>query len=398
LPEGQGGATFTGMPLPTTLAAVLFVELADFSDLLSTDERAALELLASYRQTVAPIVAEHHGETVDVTGSELLVVFSSAVAAVQCGLHLCKALLPFFALSVAGGNSPGRAGARVGVHLGEIWRDAGKVYGNGINVAARVMQAAPPGAFFVSEDVYRQVSGKLDLAAREVGDAVLKNIDRPLVLHEIDTGRGFLGMEAVAARHDAVVHEHPRPVLRAGPHEVPHVAPHAATAHRSIYASNFLPGPVVHELASRLEVELSETIRASVVREVSQALAGVPGMKVDLSHGDLNIVFDGKMIHAPVRTEYHGRRARVSSVIDDSEARREKAADRVAAATKGLVMSGGIAAGLGYGYVATGKWPLALGAAIVVLAPFLANLKRLVVASSELRLLEKRSRRKAGRG
>ncbi len=122
------------MATPTTLAAVLFVELADFSDLLSTDERAALELLASYRRIVAPIVEEHSGETVDVTGSELLVVFSSAVAAVQCALHLCLALQSFSASSAIAG----RPGVRVGVHLGEIWRDSGKVYGNGVNVAARV--------------------------------------------------------------------------------------------------------------------------------------------------------------------------------------------------------------------------------------------------------------------
>lgn len=385
------------MPLPTTLAAVLFVELADFSDLLSTDERAALELLASYRQAVAPIVDEHRGETVDVTGSELLVVFSSAVAAVQCGLHLCKALQSFSASS----GGAGRAGARVGVHLGEIWRDSGKVYGNGVNVAARVMQAAPPGALFVSEDVYRQVSGKLDLAAREVVDAVLKNIDRPLVLHELDTGRGFLALGATASKHGDAVHAPPHPVLHSGPHAVGH-AEARAVAHpdplqRLVYASNFLPGPAVHELASRLEAELSETIRASVAREVNQALAEVQSMRANLSHDNLKAVFDDSKPRAATHTERHGH-AVSESAIDDQEVRREKLSDRIAAATKALVMSGGIAAGLGYGYVATGKWPLALGAALVVLAPFMSNLKRLIVASSELRLVDRRARRKAGKG
>ena len=144
----------------------------------------------------SPIIAEHHGDIVGSTGSELLVVFTSAVAAVQCALHLSLMLLPFGAAL----GYPGKAEARIGVHLGEIWRDEGRVYGNGVNVAARVMQAAPAGALYLSEDVYRQVSGKLDLSVREVSGVELKNIERPLALYEIDAGRGFVGPEAQIGR------------------------------------------------------------------------------------------------------------------------------------------------------------------------------------------------------
>lgn len=391
--------------MPTTLAAVLFVELADFADILSDDEQAALELLASYRKVVAPIVDEHGGETVDVTGTELLVVFSSAVAAVQCGLHLCKALLPFSASAGAVGHAgvAGRAGARVGVHLGEIWRDSGKVYGNGVNVAARVMQAAPPGAFFVSEDVYRQVSGKLDLVVREVGDAVLKNIDRPLVLYEVDAGRGFLGavadhMECISTQpgiglsmhtggspYAPLLEEPYGPAHGSSPHSPPppHVPPHGATPTTAMLAMEF---------------------RDSITREVKDALATARVTRSKTGHGiTIDIGPDASV--GPVDRSVDGPGARTSSPVsagaslsDSAEATRDKASDRIAAATKALVMSGGIAAGLGYGYVATGKWPLALGAAIVVLAPFLSSLKQLIVASSELRLIDKRARRKAGKG
>ena len=392
MPAGRGGATFTGMPLPTTLAAVLFVELADFSDLLSTDERAALELLASYRQTVAPIVAEHHGETVDVTGSELLVVFSSAVAAVQCGLHLCKALQPFFASSAAGGEPPGRVCARVGVHLGEIWRDAGKVYGNGINVAARVMQAAPPGAFFVSEDVYRQVSGKLDLAAREVGDVVLKNIDRVLVLHEVDTGRGFLGVETGRReRRSAASVAGFSGHTGGAPHSPEQEEPNGISPGRSPHPPHMPPHGAAPSTAM-----LAMELRDSITREVQEALATARVTHSKTGHG-ITIDIGPDASTSPMERK-PAREPAKSSTSDDPETRRDKLSDRITASTKALVMSGGIAAGLGYGYVATGKWPLALGAAIVVLVPFLTNLKQLVVSSSELRLLEKRSRRKAGRG
>ncbi len=381
------------MPLPTTLAAVLFVELADFSDLLSANEHAALELLASYRSVVAPIIDEHRGETVDVTGSELLVVFSSAVAAVQCSLHLCKALLPFSAPS-AGAE---KTGARVGVHLGEIWRDGGKVYGNGVNVAARVMQAAPPGALFVSEDVYRQVSGKLDLAAREVGDAVLKNIDRPLVLYEVDAGRGFLGVATGRTeRRSAASGAGYSRSAGGSPHgslqEESHGTSHEGPTHPQPHVPPHLPPHGAVPSTSKLAMEL----RDSITRDVQEALATARvtrsktghGITIDIGPDDSARPVDSKPARASTST----------ATADDPDARREKLSDRIAATTKALVMSGGIAAGLGYGYVATGKWPLALGAALVVLAPFLSNLKRLLTATSELRLMDKRARRKAGKG
>ncbi len=371
------------MATPTTLAAVLFVELADFSDLLFTDERAALELLMAYRRAVDSIVAEHSGETVDATGSELLVVFSSAVAAVQCALHLNLALLPFAA-------APGlerRAGARIGVHLGEIWRDSGKVYGNGVNVAARVMQAAPPGALFVSEDVYRQVSGKLDLSVHEVGNAVLKNIDRPLVLYEIDAGRGFFGGEASRTERrssapGARSSENTGDSARDPLHEEPHGSPQGAHPHTPSHLSHGTARPT-----SRLATEL----RDSITREVQDALTGACISRGRTGRG-LTVTMGPGASGGPAE-KTPARAAGGAAAPDDSETRREKASEAVARATKGLVMSGGIAAGLGYGYAATGKWPFALGAAIVVLAPFLANLKRLVTALSELRLIDRCARR-----
>jgi class 3 adenylate cyclase len=351
------------MPIPTSLAAVLFVELDGFNELFASDEASAMELLKEYREIVNPIVDEHAGDIVDATGSELLVVFVSAVSAVQCGLLLALALRN---LCQRSGKLP-FVKARLGIHLGEIWRDGDRVYGNGVNVAARVMQTALPGTFLVSEDVYRQVSGKLDLAAREVGDVVLKNIDRPLVLYEVDSGRGFLG---VATGHTE----------------------RKSAASGAGYSSH--AGGSTHEAApstSKLAMEL----RHSITRDVQEALATTRvtrsktghGITIDIGPDASDRSVDRKPVRAPASTATAG----------DPETRREKLSDRIAAATKSLVMSGGIAAGLGYGYVATGKWPLALGAAIVILAPFLSSLKQLITASSEIRLIDKRDRRKAGK-
>jgi hypothetical protein len=136
-------------------------------------------------------------------------------------------------------------------------------------------------------------------------------------------------------------------------------------------------------------------LRDSITRDVQEALATARVTRSETGHG---ITIDiGSDASARSAGRKLARASASTATADDPEALREKLSDRIAAATKALVMSGGIAAGLGYGYAATGKWPLALGAALVVLAPFLSNLKRLLTATSELRLIDKRARRKTGK-
>jgi class 3 adenylate cyclase len=163
------------------LAALCFVEIADFPALMAKDERAALELLAEYRRAAEALLGDYQGELADATGSELLLVFESAVSAVQYALNLFLASKPLAARRPDGETWRLRAG----IHLGEIWREDARVFGNGVNVAARVMQEAGPGTLFVSEDIERQVATKLDLHLRRLPPSPLKNIDRRLVLFEI---------------------------------------------------------------------------------------------------------------------------------------------------------------------------------------------------------------------
>lgn len=184
----------------TSLAAILFVDIQGFGERLAGDERLALGLLSAWRGLADPVVAEHGGELVDATNDELLVLFGSAVAALQCALHLRLALR-----ARNSGAAPGEAfAARCGLHLGEIWRDESRVYGNGVNVAARVKAEASGGEILASEDFYRQVSNKLDLPARELPLRGLKNIERPLRLYLLDPedGEGGRGGDAAASGVD----------------------------------------------------------------------------------------------------------------------------------------------------------------------------------------------------
>ena len=197
----------------TSLAAILFVDIQGFGERLARDERQALGLLSAWRGLADPLVAEHGGEIVDATNDELLVLFGSAVAALQCALHLRLALRARNA-----GAAPGEAfAARCGLHLGEIWRDESRVYGNGVNVAARVKAQASGGEILASEDFHRQVSNKLDLPSRELPLRGLKNIERPLRLFLLDPEDGEGGCRGAATGSGADP-DRPAPPAPPSPH------------------------------------------------------------------------------------------------------------------------------------------------------------------------------------
>ncbi len=332
------------MPLDTTLSALLFIELPAFAEALSHDERTTLATLEAYRRRADPVIAEHGGEIVDATGSELLAVFSSAVAATQCALGLVLAL---------DGSWLGLAGRpRLGLHLGEIWRGEGRVYGNGVNVAARLMQAAPVGALFASEDLYRQVSGKLDLAVREVTGASLKNIERSLVILEIDAGRGFLSSASAE-----------------GPTET--------GQERTMGVScGTRPEPSEPaEAGDRPGGGLEAAIEASVERLVGPAAKRAGRLSVTI--GDGAVTVGGSTGAEP----------------PSAESQRERAQARLSKAVKRMVSGLVIGAAFGYGYYRDGAWYFLAGAFLLGLVPFLKGVERALDAGSTLRLLDRRERR-----
>lgn len=377
----------------------MFVELADFPDILASSERDALSLLGDYRGLADPIVADHSGEIVDATNSELLVVFSSAVAAVQCALLLSLSLAPLSAEARAGA----KAKARVGLHLGEIWRDSGRVYGNGVNVAARVMQAAPAGAVYLSEDVFRQVSGKLDLSSRPVGAVSMKNIDRPIALYELEAGRGFVDGEPVGG--GAMTGEpgtarggEPEEAASAKPgpdtEGVEGLADDAAAAITAGIASlkdlkNLSSLKALKGLKGLQALEKLEVLDRLDKEGELDGLGETIARKVEaaISDGNLDVSFElgsGKTVKATRRPPA------------DPEAAADKARARIGAGIRKMLVSAGLGAALGYGYATTGQWLFLAGAAAVGLFPFISGAQRLVSASSELRLIEKRRKRGAG--
>jgi adenylate cyclase len=159
------------------LAAILAADVVQYSRLMGVDEEGTLAALkACRRELIDPKIAEHHGRIVKTTGDGALVEFASAVDAVRCAMEIqC-----FMAERNADVPEDRRIEFRIGVNVGDIIIDEGDIYGEGVNIAARVEPLASPGAICLSDNVYQQIKGKLALDVSDMGEQQLKNIAQPV--------------------------------------------------------------------------------------------------------------------------------------------------------------------------------------------------------------------------
>jgi class 3 adenylate cyclase/pimeloyl-ACP methyl ester carboxylesterase len=165
------------------LAAILAADVAGYSRLMELDEEGTLQTLKGHRKAlVDPTVAAHRGRIVKTTGDGLLVEFASAVHAVQCATELQRGM----AVRNAMVSSDKRIEFRMGINIGDVIEDDGDVFGDGVNVAARLEGIAPRGGICISRQVLDLIEGKVDLACRELGRQKLKNIARPVEVYGID--------------------------------------------------------------------------------------------------------------------------------------------------------------------------------------------------------------------
>jgi class 3 adenylate cyclase len=164
------------------LAAILAADVAGYSRLMGADEEGTLERLkALRRELVDPKIAEHRGRIVKTTGDGLLVEFASVVDALRCSVEVQTA--------VAERNAPvaaeNRIEFRMGVHQGDIVVEEGDIFGDGVNVAARLEGLAEPGGICASARVQEDAAGKLDLGFEDIGEQQLKNIARPVRVYRV---------------------------------------------------------------------------------------------------------------------------------------------------------------------------------------------------------------------
>ena len=159
------------------LAAILAADVAGYSRLIGVDEGGTLERLkALRRELLDPKIAEHRGRLVKTTGDGLLVEFASVVDALRCAVEVQREIVE------RGGDGPSdrRIELRIGIHQGDIVVEDGDIFGDGVNVAARLEALADPGGICVSARVQEDAAGRLDLAFADMGEQNLKNIARPI--------------------------------------------------------------------------------------------------------------------------------------------------------------------------------------------------------------------------
>jgi TolB-like protein/class 3 adenylate cyclase len=168
------------------IAAILVADVVGYSRLAGADEEGTLARLRALRgDLIDPAIATHRGRIVKRTGDGSLIEFRSVVDAVRCAIEVQNRMVE----RNAGVREDRRIEFRIGVHLGDVVEEAdGDLMGDGVNIAARLEGIAKPGAICLSEDAYRQVKGRLDLAVIDLGPTQLKNIVEPIRVYSLEVG------------------------------------------------------------------------------------------------------------------------------------------------------------------------------------------------------------------
>src|SRR5215469_7442038 len=151
---------------------------------MRTDEARTVSDLKAHQAVLFPMVADFGGRIIDTAGDGILAEFASAVKAVECAVAIQK--------TMAERNAPieqaHRMQLRIGVNIGDVIFDEARIYGDGINVAARLEGIAEPGGVCVSEDAYRHTRGKVDAEFVDIGEQNLKNITRSVRAYKVMLG------------------------------------------------------------------------------------------------------------------------------------------------------------------------------------------------------------------
>jgi adenylate cyclase len=167
------------------LAAILAADVVGYSRLMERDEAGTLAALKDRRRMIVdPIVKKHRGRVIKVMGDGVLVVFASAVNAVECAVELQESM----AASASEEPEGQQILLRVGVNLGDVIVEGSDLYGDGVNIAARLQALAGPGEIWIASSVHDQIDRKLALSFEDLGPKQIKNIARPIRIFRVQAG------------------------------------------------------------------------------------------------------------------------------------------------------------------------------------------------------------------
>ena len=181
-PSGKAVGRALDQSMERRLAAILAADVAGYSRMMEVDEAGTLaRLKAHLGEIVEPKITAHHGNIVKTTGDGLLAEFASVVAAVECAVEIQRSM----AERNAGEAEDQQTRFRIGINIGDIIIEGGDIFGDGVNIAARLEGLADPGGICVHRDVRSQVRNRLPLPFEDMGEVEVKNIARPLRVYKI---------------------------------------------------------------------------------------------------------------------------------------------------------------------------------------------------------------------
>jgi adenylate cyclase len=163
------------------LAAIFSADVKGYSRLMGEDETTTIRTLTAYREVLATFIPQHRGRVVDAVGDNLLAEFPSVVQAVECAVAIQQEL------KARNADLPAqrRMEFRIGINLGDVVVDGERIYGDGVNIAARLESLADPGGLCISRTVYEQIATRLALGYEDLGDQAVKNIARPVRVYRV---------------------------------------------------------------------------------------------------------------------------------------------------------------------------------------------------------------------
>ncbi|MHC4791913.1 MAG: adenylate/guanylate cyclase domain-containing protein, partial [Planctomycetota bacterium] len=182
------------------LTAILSADVKDYSRLMEDDEAETVRTLNTYRTAMSDLIQQYRGRVVDATGDNIMAEFTSVVDAVNCAVEIQRDL----AERNAELTYERRMEFRIGVNLGDVIDEDGRIYGDGVNIAARVENLAEPGGICISGRAYDQVANKLGLEYENLGEHQVKNISTPIRIYRVLSFPGAAAHRVVKAKEAMV--------------------------------------------------------------------------------------------------------------------------------------------------------------------------------------------------
>ncbi|MDJ0829646.1 MAG: adenylate/guanylate cyclase domain-containing protein, partial [Desulfobacterales bacterium] len=172
------------------LTAILSADAVGYSRLMAEDEASTVKTIADYREVIASLTKQHYGRVVDSPGDNILAEFASVVDAVQCAVAVQKELQT----RNASLEKNRQMAFRIGINLGDVIDEEKRLYGDGVNIAARLESLADPGGICISKSAFEQIETKLPFGYEFIGEKEVKNIPKPVAAYKVLMDQDAAGM------------------------------------------------------------------------------------------------------------------------------------------------------------------------------------------------------------